>query len=407
MVLYSRVNINDCNIKMEFRPKTFDLETAFAISKRRQLKKFRGPDSPLYSAICPAVYIARIFGDAPYEFWKDRLVPSNVYLIFSFIFLAIYSYNVYTIFVQFLTFTRQIPILGGTDYVKLVFNYITTVCSLLMTIWTRNKFVQIWNNIQDYDDAIRLLGYPQKEIKTRIVCWIIIFLNITLWTLVNQTGMYAFTESWISNVTYMSPYFGSCLAVYKFIGITLILGQRFHHLNQLTKKYIFSKRNNSRPMKIDIKTIQTWHNELMTAGENLSALYMWLILLWLANLSVHSVSDLYFIIDKVLNNNENLHWPSVSCLASWFLVFVTQLLILHISCGYVSSEANCMGEILIDWQAYLMEQNSLKMPIETSLHFINRKLYFTAAGCFCIELRLICSIAATLTTYLVILLQLR
>lgn len=78
----------------------------------------------------------------------------------------------------------------------------------------------------------------------------------------------------------------------------------------------------------------------MTAGENLSALYAWIILLWLTNLSVHSVSDLYFIIDKVLNDNEILHWPSVGCLASWFLASVTQLVILHVSCDYASTEVN-------------------------------------------------------------------
>lgn len=139
------------------------------------------------------------------------------------------------------------------DLLQVTINYVTAVSSILMTISTRKKFVQIWNSIQDYGDAVRLSGYPQKEIKTRVVCWIIIVFNIVLWTLVNQTGMYAFTESWISNITYMSPYFGSCSAVYKFIGITLILGQRFHHLNQLTEKYIFSKRNNSQSMKIDIK----------------------------------------------------------------------------------------------------------------------------------------------------------
>ncbi|KAL2727985.1 putative gustatory receptor 28a [Vespula maculifrons] len=395
------------NIKMEFRPKTFDLEIAFAASRKRQMKKFRGPDSPLYSAICPAIYIIRILGQAPYKFSKDRLVPSNVYLIFSFVFLTVCFYNVYVVFYQFLHSTRKEPILGGTEYIKVTFNCFTMIYSVLMTMSTRNKFVQIWNNIQDYDDAVRLLGYPQKEIKTRIVCWILITLNIALWTSVNQIGMYAFTESWISNIGYMSPYFGSCIAVYKFIGITFILGQRFHHLNELATKYIYSKRKNTRPMKIDIKTIQTWHNELMIVGENLNTLYTWEILLWLANLSIHSVSDLYFIIDKVLNDWDNLHWPSICCLASWSLVFVAQLIILHISCDYVSTQANCMGGILIDWQACLMEKNSLKTPIEMSLHFINRKLQFTAAGCFCIELPLIRSIAALLTTYLVILLQLQ
>ncbi|KAI4501177.1 hypothetical protein M0802_003550 [Mischocyttarus mexicanus] len=407
MILYPTININDRNNIMEFKPKTFDFETAFATSKRRQMKKFRGRDSSLYNAVYPAVYIMRIFGFVPYMFSKDRLVPSNINMIFSLIFTCIFSYNIYIIIMQFLNSSRQAPIVGCTGYIKVVFNYITTMYSLLITVTTRNKFVQIWNNIQDYDDAVRLLGYPQKEIKTKICCWFFIFLNIFLWTSVNQSGMYAFNETWFSNITYMSVYFGSCLAVYKFIGMTFLLGQRFHHLNQLTKKYIFSKRYNTQPMKIDVKTIQAWHNELMIAGENLNALYTWAILLWLANLSVHGVSDLYFIIDRILNSWDDIHWPSIACLGSWSLAALSQLLILHISCDYASTQSNGIGELMIEWQAFLVKRNSLQTPIERSLNYINRKLQFTAAGCFCIELPLIRSIASLVTTYLVILLQLQ
>ncbi|KAI4483268.1 hypothetical protein M0804_008323 [Polistes exclamans] len=408
MILYPTINSNnDKNNIMEFKPKTFDLETAFETSKRRQMKKFRGRDSPLYIAVYPAVYIMRIFGFVPYTFSKDRLVPSNTNMIFTLIFFSIYSYNIYSIIIQFLTSKRQAPIVGCTGYIKVICNYITTVYSLLITATSRNKFVQIWNNMQDYDDAVRLLGYPQKEIKTKIGCWMIILMNILLWTLVNQSGMYAFNETWFSNVTYMSVYFGSCLAVYKFIGMTFLLGQRFHHLNQLTKKYISSKRCNSQPIKIDIKTIQAWHNELMIDGENLNALFTWAILLWLANLSIHSVSDLYFIIDRILNTWDDLHFPSVACLGSWFLAITSQLLILHISCDYASTQSSGIGELMIEWQAYLIKNNSLKAPIERSLNYINRKLQFTAAGCFSIELPLIRSIASLVTTYLVILLQLQ
>ncbi|KAK2584718.1 hypothetical protein KPH14_007051 [Odynerus spinipes] len=392
---------------MEFQPKAFDVETVFTMAKKRRTKKFRGPDSPLYTAVCPVAYIMRFFGLAPYKFSNDRLVPSNVYLIFSFMVLLFYSYAVCTECYRFSKLQRDTELLKGTEYVKIIFNYCMTVYDILTVAMTRKKFTCIWNSIQDYDEAVRILGYPQKETKTRIVCWCLLIYNTILWIAINQTGMDAFTESWSDNIIYMSVYIGSSMAVYKFVGITLLLGQRFHHLNEMSQKSVPSKIHYYRSIKIDLKTIQGLHNELMIIGESLNSLYTSSLILWLTNLSIHSVTNLYFIIGRFLSFWDDIKWPVIICLLLWLLMFTTQLLLIHVACDFTSTQANSIGGILIDWQVYLMGQNSSTMPLESTLHLLNRRLQFSAAGCFYVNLPLMRSIAALLTTYLVILLQLQ
>ncbi|XP_024870340.1 gustatory receptor 68a-like [Temnothorax curvispinosus] len=98
-------------------------------------------------------------------------------------------------------------------------------------------------------------------------------------------------------------------------------------------------------------------------------------------------------------------WPLVSCLCTWLLEFVFQLLLIHIACDFASAQANRMGPIQVEWQVKLMKKND--NFVELSLQFLNRRLQFSAGGCFYVKLPLLCSIASMMATYLVILLQLQ
>lgn len=79
--------------------------------------ELRGEDSQLFQAISPAFYIIRVFGLGPYHFAGDRLVPSNVHLIFSILGLLFNSYVSITVLVRFSIKGNQ-PILGVTEQVK-------------------------------------------------------------------------------------------------------------------------------------------------------------------------------------------------------------------------------------------------------------------------------------------------
>lgn len=82
---------------MKFQAHPFDVENVFVQAKKQQAKKLRGPDSPFFMSIWPMFYIMRVFGLTPYYFSQDRLVPSNIYLIFTAIAATLYTYIFYVV----------------------------------------------------------------------------------------------------------------------------------------------------------------------------------------------------------------------------------------------------------------------------------------------------------------------
>ncbi|XP_014476666.1 PREDICTED: uncharacterized protein LOC106745510 [Dinoponera quadriceps] len=389
---------------MEFRAQPFDVEAVFAKTRRKRPRGLRGPNSPLYASIWPMVHIVRLFGFAPYKFSQDRLVPSNGYLIFSAIAAVLYSYILYVIVQRFTNVKQDQTTLNRTENAKVIINYSVVVYELGLTVFMRRSFTRTWNALQDYDESVRQLGYPRKETRTAIAAWILAIVTATVWTTVNRSGMYAFLETWIYNMGYMLSYVGTSIALYKFVGIAYFLGQRFHHLNTIAIKNLPSPSPREKTTHVSRKTIQSLHNDLMLAAENLESLYSWSLLLWLCNLSVHAVSNVYFIIEWVLMTSwETVTWPLIYCMSAWLLAVLIQLLLLHIACDFASSQANYMGPVLIEWQLRLMRRN--EECTDSTLQFLNRKLKFSAAGCCYVNLPLLRSIAALLATYLVILLQ--
>ncbi|XP_077274244.1 uncharacterized protein LOC143903973 [Temnothorax americanus] len=399
---------------MELHALPFDVETVFAKVKKKKEKlkklvKLRGPNSPLYRAIWPMIYVVRVFGFAPYNFSQDRLVPSNINLIFTAIATIFYSYVFYQVFSRFLlnqSIKRETDPLDRTEDTKIITNYSVVMYELGLTAFTRRSFVRIWNALQDFDEEVRQLGYPRKETRTAVVAWILVIVTAALWIFVNRLGMYAFGEKWTDNMGYMMPHIGTSVAIYKFVAMAIFLGQRFHHLNIMSVLNVLVV---NKIMTVSIclqKMILNMYNDLMIAAENLDSLYSWSLLFWLASLSLNTISNMYFVIQYLFTKQWEVQmWSLVSCLSAWLLGFLFQLLLLHIACDFASAQANRMGSIQVEWQVKLMKKND--DFVQLSLQFLNRRLKFSAGGCFYVKLPLLCSIASMMTTYLVILLQLQ
>lgn len=86
-----------------------------SVKKMIDTKKVKGPDSQLYTSICPIVYVIRVFGLAPYEFHNDMLVPSSVNSIFSYACAFVYSYIIYNTLVRFMALEPDKPLVGYTE----------------------------------------------------------------------------------------------------------------------------------------------------------------------------------------------------------------------------------------------------------------------------------------------------
>lgn len=121
---------------------------------------------------------------------------------------------------------------------------------------TRNQFVIIWNIIQDFDYKTNNLGFFQNEKKTKFYSWIILIGSFLIWLYINQTGMYAFMETFVQNFSYMYGYIGTGFSVFKFSGIVAILGQRFKHLNKITNDSSSSESTCASSSKVDQKVLK-------------------------------------------------------------------------------------------------------------------------------------------------------
>ncbi|XP_034182281.1 uncharacterized protein LOC117605268 [Osmia lignaria lignaria] len=373
--------------------------------KKNTGKKYRGPESALYTAIYPSVCITKVFGLAPYDFKDDQMVPSNICLVFSIAFMTIYCYIMYIVYLRFTTLKRENPVFGVVETTKVIVNYMVAMYELISTIITRKAFIRIWNNLQNFDEKLSQLGYPRNETKTEIVCWAFLIGQTIVWTIVNQSGMYAFTETWLFNISYMCIYVGTAVSVYKFFGMVTFIGQRFCQLNQIARENL-PPRVGYKSSTVSRKTVQDLHGELMSFGEALDSLYTWPLLFWLINLSVHSVSNLYFFIDwLILTPWTDTTWLLLSNVWSWLIAFIIQLLAVHISCDYATTEANSMGAILVEWDSRMIRRFPYDDTVRSSLHFLNRRLRFSAGGLFDVNLSLLCSIVGVLSSYLIILLQ--
>ena len=90
-----------------------------ARKRRRRLGAGRGSESPLYEVVCPAVYVIRVFGLAPYAYPKDnrppRLSPSAFNCVFSLFWMTLYTYIVVGTMRRFNGLNKEKPILGATE----------------------------------------------------------------------------------------------------------------------------------------------------------------------------------------------------------------------------------------------------------------------------------------------------
>ncbi|KAM0736109.1 hypothetical protein ACS0PU_010070 [Formica fusca] len=381
---------------MEFRARPFDVETIFIQARKQQAKKLRGPDSPFYMSIWPMVYVVRVFGLAPYDFSQNRLVPSNIFLIFSATAAALYTYIFYVVIQRFLERDDK-GVTGSTENTKVIINYSVLMYELGLAAFTRRSFTKTWNALQDFDENVRQLGYPRKERQTAIVAWIVTGLTTANWIAVNHLGIYTFHETWTYNTGYVLIYIGTTIALCKFVAMAYFLGQRFHHLNEMAIKNLPSTSGNKSIITISETTILNLHNDLMIAAENLNSIYSWSLLLWLGNLGIHIISNILYIIVWIFKNGnalrpwEPVSWPLVYCMSIWLLAFLFQLLLLHIACHYTSSQANCISIILIEWQMRLMKRND--ECVGSLLQFISRRFNFSAGGCFYVNLPLLRSVS--------------
>lgn len=94
-----------------------------------------------------------------------------------------------------------------------------------------------------------------------------------------------------------------------------------------------------------LKVIEKFYSDLIIASRKLNSIYSWSLLLWLFNVSSHTVSNTYFIITAFMDHDFEMLIQL--CLAGWFLAYVTQLVVLHVACDFACTQVKFLNFVCL------------------------------------------------------------
>lgn len=134
----------------------------------------------------------------------------------------------------------------------MVLNYVVLVIETISELYRSEKFVEFWNSLEDFDSLVGIGGpIESKDLtscslisfirirserifhRAKIYLFLVLAFNISMWTLINRIGMFAFAESFVQNFGYLSMYIVTCFTTIKLSGLVYFLGQRFEFLNDI------------------------------------------------------------------------------------------------------------------------------------------------------------------------------
>ncbi|KAJ8680854.1 hypothetical protein QAD02_016641 [Eretmocerus hayati] len=280
----------------------------------------------------------------------------------------------------------------------MLFNYVVLILGLVRSNMIREQFIQFWVEIQTFDEFLQLLiecdelppttirskspTYKLMIIQFQQRLWGIFGISVIGWTAVNVSGMYAFHETYLRNVSYMIPYVLTFTFALVFCGLAFSIDQRLDQLIDYASHGAVNKFKG--PVdEINIEKIKTMLQQLVGACESLNEMYSWPLLFVLWNIFGHLTCNLYLIILRITQRiKEHNELGTVICHSCWSFMFFLQLGLIHFLCNSISKKEYNLSE---QWISY--------------------KVQITAADCFDVNLKTLVSTIGHLVTYLVILLQ--
>ncbi|KAJ8680959.1 hypothetical protein QAD02_016746 [Eretmocerus hayati] len=120
-------------------------------------------------------------------------------------------------------------------------NYSVLLVELIMGVIRHNSIISVWAAILDFDQSFSLItigGKKRKSVKDMLIdefklhLWTTAFASIVGWIFVSGASITVHHDVIVNHFTYMVPYYGTYIAVFKFCGLAFLIGQRFKYLNE-------------------------------------------------------------------------------------------------------------------------------------------------------------------------------
>ncbi|KAJ9588174.1 hypothetical protein L9F63_018438, partial [Diploptera punctata] len=370
----------------------------------------------IYSAIAPLLYFSKALGIAPINCSDGR--PTRIATTYSIaVFLTILGWFAYCLLINLWyeyphsTYTISVPHL-----LKLVFSFTTVLmCFVLFSTVHRKKFQSIFKRISCVDEILLKPKERSKMIygKTKIFLILQLLIVIPLYVFIsfivhsiqnNNLEVHFFMEYFVHII-------GTVMEL-QLIDFILLIRHRYSCLNAKLLSLYGISENDMEWNLLSTSNFETHVNEPIpqfviinneineTLKTNQKTIKMTFIFLSLTQ-NLYNALIIAFKLDDTYRND--IVQESVTMFVIWAGVRMLKLICLTTSSQMASGEAN-RTRVLV--QKLLLssdtECNNLRYFSNQLLHY---KLRFTACGFFTLDSTLLQSVAAAVTTYLVILLQ--
>ncbi|XP_034256155.1 gustatory receptor for sugar taste 43a-like [Thrips palmi] len=161
-------------------------------------------------------------------------------------------------------------------------------------------------------------------------------------------------------------------------------------------------------MLVQIQHLDDAHALLCESSLSLTDRFGAVLLVDVLNLLLHFVATAYFFFTGLLLKTSPLSGSYVAMQAFWLAAHLSRLLLLVWSCSKAKQEANRTGALIGMFMNNIPANSALRRQLEMfTMQLMHHRVTFSACGLFELELPLVVNVLGSVTTYLVVLLQLK
>ncbi|XP_044575264.1 uncharacterized protein LOC123259062 [Cotesia glomerata] len=351
--------------------------------------------------IRPLLVGARIFGCSPHRITDREFIITKFGLVYSLLIAAIIG----CIFI----FDFYINVYHTIEFKMRLLIFVRS-CLYYISILTDGVIAMIWNGflniivsrIYNFDYATK---YNQNSNYKMInACKFLIIIVLAYWTAVGYFTYFCEESDFIFYaVAYSVANVTMSMQIMKFIGLLLLLYQRFNYLDQMILQsdvkrgltvIVYPERGN-----MNLQEICWLHYLLVTASEEINSVYSTQLFFWITISFLNGLSRIYTL--TTMQAEQKLYlvirdsFSVVACAVNLFAISAFS--------HFTAARANNIRKSTFAPQASIKMKKNLD-NFEVIAYFYLKKLRFTAAaGLIRVDLPLLLSIIGAITTYLVIL----
>lgn len=349
-----------------------------------------------FSGICP------ICLDRNFRAQKSRQLRN--YSIYLLIYLTSFIFSLYYEKENFIN-NRKSNVGATVDFIQLVSMRISSIIIVLEALITREFLINFFNNLNDVDRLMANIDVQTKfkveQIKNLVIITITIIFYIGCELIV--VLMYKLRnrmETFLYWISYVPFYVHCCIRYLQLIEYIMIIKRRVDIVNTKLRKI-----DVMRPSDYDtLDNLREICYKLFIMSQSINRAFGLSTLINITNDFITITLNNYFIFVAFQQFTYKSKIKAVESF-SWSVPHYINIILLSTCCHFTVLSNNKIGMLLhrIKFKFSNAEQSTFVSHF--SIQLLQQKINFHAFGFFSIDFSLLYAISATVTTYLVILIQ--